>query len=51
MFLEKLFALVLRTSEKAEIMAAIRYLKSGKAIAQDSLNAEMFKAEPERKES
>ena len=31
-------------------MAAISYFKSGKAAGQDSLNVEMFKAEPERKE-
>jgi len=34
-------------SEKEEIMAAIRSLKSGKAPGQDSLNTELFKAEPE----
>ena len=33
--------------EKEEIMAAIRSLKSGKAPGQDSLNEELFKAEPE----
>ena len=33
--------------EKEEIMTAIRSLKNGKAPGQDSLNAELFKAEPE----
>ena len=28
-------------------MAAIRYLKNGKAPGHDSLNADLFKAEPE----
>ena len=33
--------------EKEEIMAAIRSLKNGKAPGQDSLSAELFKADPE----
>ena len=33
--------------EKEEIIAAIRYLKNGKSPGQDSLNAELFKEEPE----
>jgi len=33
--------------EKEEIMAAIRSLKNGKSPGQDSLCAELFKAEPE----
>ena len=33
--------------EKEEIVAAIRSLKNRKAPGQDSLNAELFKAEPE----
>ena len=33
--------------EKEEFMAAIRYLKNGKAPGHDSLNADLFKAEPE----
>ena len=35
------------TSEKEEILAAIRSLKNGKAPGEESLNAELFKAEPE----
>ena len=33
--------------EKQEIVAAIRSLKNGKAPGQDSLNAELFQADPE----
>ena len=33
--------------EKEEIIAAIRSLKNGKSLGQHSLNAELFKAEPE----
>ena len=33
--------------EKEEIIAAIRSLKNGKSSGQDSLNTELFKAEPE----
>ena len=33
--------------EKEEIMATIGSLKNGKAPGQDSLSAELFKAEPE----
>ena len=33
--------------EKEEIMTAIRTLDNGKAPARDSLNADLFKAEPE----
>ena len=33
--------------EKEEFTAAIRYLKNGKAPGHDSLNADLFKAEPE----
>ena len=33
--------------EKEEIIAAIRSLKNGKSAGHDSLNAELFKAEPE----
>lgn len=33
--------------DKEEIMAAIRSLKNGKAPGQDSLNAELFTADPE----
>ena len=33
--------------EKEEIIAAIRSLKNGKSPRQDSLNAKLFKAEPE----
>ena len=33
--------------EKEEIMAAVRSLKNGKAPGQDSLSAELFKADPE----
>ena len=33
--------------EKEEIIAAIRSLQNGEALRQDSLNGELFKAEPE----